>query len=169
MVRRRGVFRLAILAIWGLVVDYPSVGLAQVWAHGISPLRGPNWREGLDPMPSRPSLSLPRFAPQSILPEPIQHETIAKDNFTHENLRPSPLENQILKMDAIVKEKILPEQLPRTIEGLRKLASAPRSTWETFGSTIFLPAMPLSHTLRYRDKMNAGDMVKPHERRALGW
>ncbi len=169
MVRRRGVFRLAVLVIWALGVGCPSVGFAQVWAHGISPPRRADWREGLEPMPSRPSSPLPRFSPHNILPEPIRHETIAKDNFSHENLRPSHLENRIIEMDAIVKEKILPEQLPRTIEGPRKLANDPRPTWGTFGSTIFLPAMPLPHTLHHRDKMNEGDMVMPHHRCALGW
>lgn len=150
---------------WG-----PSVCRAQVWAHGISPQRAPNQIGHLPPTPSRPSLPLPKFSPHNILPEPMHFNVVPMENFRHENLRPSHLDRRVIEMEAIVKEKIAPERLPRTIEeGSARLGREIVAPRETFGSTIFFPAMTLPHSLRHKDKMNQGDMVISHERRALGW
>lgn len=169
MVRSNCAFLLKALVLLVVVHGTPAIGLAQVWAHGIPPQRAPNLIGHVPTAPPRPSSPLPRFSPHNILPEPMHFNPAPMENFHHDNLRLSHLERWMIEMEAIVKEKIVPERLPRTIQGTVKLEREVVTPRATFGSTIFLPAMALPHSLRHKDKMNRGDMVMPHERRALGW
>jgi hypothetical protein len=156
-----------------IVVDCcPSIGLAQVWRQGIAPERAPNLIGELPAQPSRPSLSLPKFTPENILPERMEVEPIPRAFLSRENLLPNRLENQTIEMDAIVKENILPERSVRTIEAPSRAANdVVKPSRLSFGSTIFLPALtlPPSEMQSGRDKMQRGDMSLSNQRRSLGW
>lgn len=123
----------------------------------------------LPEQPNHPYLQVPRFDNHNMFPGHIQIAPIPKVDFRYENLRPSHLEIPAIDKTPMVKEQILPRHAPRTIEGFGRIAPDPLPMRPTFGSTIFLPALPPGRSLRDRDKMNLGAMAVPHQRRALGW
>lgn len=155
-----------------IVGNGSSTSLAQVWRQGISPQRAPNLIGELPAQPSRPSLPLPRFTPENILPERMEIEPLPRPFLNRENLLPNHLENRTIEMEALVKENILPERSVRTIEAPSRAANdVVKPSRLNFGSTIFLPALtlPQSEVQRGRDKMQQGDMSQSNQRRVLDW
>jgi hypothetical protein len=142
---------------------------AQVWAPGISPQRAPNLIGALPAQPSRPSMSLPRFPNENILPTPVRLPTLPRSNFVYDNLRPSEIVDRAIRAEPMVRETILPPKIPRTIEGLGRSQREVLPTRNTFGSTIFLPAIPMRQSTQNRDLLGSGMMSLPGHRRSLGW
>jgi len=155
------------LGAWHL--SSPSC-LGQVWARGISPQRAPNLIGELPHQPNRPSEPIPRLPRDNILPHRIETAPIPKsDFFFQENLRAPRIEVPWIDREAMVKQQILPKRMERTITGFRHLGREPTPVRPSFGSTIFLPAMPLPRTPQPREDLTLGRMPKPGHRRTLGW
>jgi hypothetical protein len=134
------------------------------------PSRAYDWN--LPEQPNRPSLPLPHFDQNTILPEQIEFNTIPKTNMMPENLRPWNIENQAFMLNSLVRDRdIIPQHLLDAPLEPPKPAPVGRVTIDKpyDGSMIFLPELPPPTTV-HRVRPEFEDMLPvPDQRRLLGW
>lgn len=156
-------------ALLALPLCTPLAAQEPLWNETPRPHRG--IQHDLPPIPPKPSLPVPRFHQDNILPDRLQFNTIAKENMPRENLRPWNLENHAFLLDTIVLNSIRPRPLVETP------LAPPRLPHETLpakpriyqGSMIFLPPLP-SPTMIHKERPQfQGADPRPDHRRILGW
>jgi len=135
------------------------------------PSRVYNWT--LPAQPNHPSLPLPRFQQETILPTHVRFDTISKTGMMPENLRPWHLENRLIMMNALVRDSdIRPQHL---LDTAPSAPPKPPRVGHTVidkpyaGSMIFLPSLPPPADIHRARPIFKGPMPSSGHRRLLGW
>lgn len=144
---------------------------AQEMLRNNTPRSSRGFSHDLPIQPPKPSLPMPRFHGETILPPAIRTQPIPKENFLREEIRPRHLENQAILLDTITADTIRPQPILPTPILPPRLPHDPVPTRQPddLKSQIFLPALTPPALIHQQRPYFEHPMPEPDHRRMLGW